>query len=161
MLWYSLKVLLMSTHNICFFCGEIRKIILGCLSYLELCSLSLQQCSQIFVSWQVSVPRSHDHMRCLSQVWSVDMGTATRPNIYRQIMLTLGMQNKLRCCTFSNWQPIRLLDLGCWYKFRYWMTSSEDPDQLASSEANWSGSTLFANAGYIRVSAGQGLMQCM
>ena len=31
------------------------------------------------------------------------------------------------------------------------MTNSADPDQLASSEANWSGSTLFANAGYIRV----------
>ena len=31
------------------------------------------------------------------------------------------------------------------------MTKSADPDQLASSEANWSGSTLFVNAGYIRV----------
>ena len=30
------------------------------------------------------------------------------------------------------------------------MTNSADPDQLASSEANWSGSTLFAKAGYIR-----------
>ena len=28
----------------------------------------------------------------------------------------------------------------------YWMANSEDPDQLASSEANWSGSTLFAKA---------------
>ena len=25
------------------------------------------------------------------------------------------------------------------------MTNSADPDQLASEEANWSGSTLFAN----------------
>ena len=41
-------------------------------------------------------------------------------------------------------QPIRLLDLGCWYKFKYWLANSADPDQLASSEANWSGSTLFA-----------------
>ena len=31
------------------------------------------------------------------------------------------------------------------------MANSADPDQLASSEANWSGSTLFAKAGYIRV----------
>ena len=31
------------------------------------------------------------------------------------------------------------------------MTNSADPDQLASSEANWSGSTLFAKAEYIRV----------
>ena len=29
------------------------------------------------------------------------------------------------------------------------MTSSVDPDQLASSEVNWSGSTLFAKAGFI------------
>ena len=31
------------------------------------------------------------------------------------------------------------------------MANSADPDQLASSEANWSGSTLFAKAGFIRV----------
>ena len=30
------------------------------------------------------------------------------------------------------------------------MANSADPDQLASSEANWSGSTLFEKAGYIR-----------
>ena len=31
------------------------------------------------------------------------------------------------------------------------MAKSADPDQLASEEANWSGSTLFAEVGYIRV----------
>ena len=31
------------------------------------------------------------------------------------------------------------------------MANSVDPDQLASKEANWSKSTLFANAGYIQV----------
>ena len=31
------------------------------------------------------------------------------------------------------------------------MTNSVNPDQLASSEANWSGSALFAKAGYITV----------
>ena len=31
------------------------------------------------------------------------------------------------------------------------MANSADPDQLASAEANWSGSTLFAKAGYIQV----------
>ena len=31
------------------------------------------------------------------------------------------------------------------------MANSADPDQLASSEANWSGSTLFAKVGYIWV----------
>ena len=36
------------------------------------------------------------------------------------------------------------------------MANSADPDQLASSEANWSGSTLFAEAGYIRAQQDQG-----
>ena len=31
------------------------------------------------------------------------------------------------------------------------MTNSADPDQLASSEANWSGSKLFEKAGHIQV----------
>ena len=31
------------------------------------------------------------------------------------------------------------------------MADSADPDQLASSEANWSGSTLFAKAGCIPI----------
>ena len=51
----------------------------------------------------------------------------------------------------SKFQPIRFLDPDCWYKFTYLMANSADPDQLASSEANWSGSTLFAKAGYIRL----------
>ena len=36
------------------------------------------------------------------------------------------------------------------------MTNSADPDQLASSEANWSASTVFAKAGYIWVQHNQG-----
>ena len=36
------------------------------------------------------------------------------------------------------------------------MTNSEDPDQLASSEANWSGSAVFVKAGYIRVQQDKG-----
>ena len=36
------------------------------------------------------------------------------------------------------------------------MANSADPDQLASQEANWSGSTLFANAGYIHVQQDKG-----
>ena len=31
------------------------------------------------------------------------------------------------------------------------MANSADPDQLASSEANWSGSSLFAKAGHILI----------
>ena len=30
------------------------------------------------------------------------------------------------------------------------MTNNADPDQLASEEANWSGSTLFAKPGFIQ-----------
>ena len=36
------------------------------------------------------------------------------------------------------------------------MTNSADPDQVASSEANWSGSTLFAKAEYIRFQQDKG-----
>ena len=35
------------------------------------------------------------------------------------------------------------------------MANSADPDQLASSEANWSESTLFAKAGPLRVQQDQ------
>ena len=40
------------------------------------------------------------------------------------------------------------------------MTNSADPDQLASSEANWSGSTLFAKEGHIRVQQDKGNQYC-
>ena len=58
----------------------------------------------------------------------------------------------------SNFQPIRLLDPDCCYKFKNLMANNAapDPDQLASSEANWSGSTLFAKAGHIRVQQDKG-----
>ena len=36
------------------------------------------------------------------------------------------------------------------------MTNSADPDQMASSEANWSGSTLFTKAGYILIQQDKG-----
>ena len=36
------------------------------------------------------------------------------------------------------------------------MANSADPNQLASSEANWSGSTLFEKAGYIPVQQDKG-----
>ena len=36
------------------------------------------------------------------------------------------------------------------------MAKSADPDQLASDDAIWSGSTLFAKAGYIRVPQDKG-----
>ena len=36
------------------------------------------------------------------------------------------------------------------------MANSADQDEYASSEANWSGTTLFAKAGYIRVQQDKG-----
>ena len=36
------------------------------------------------------------------------------------------------------------------------MTNSVDPDQLASEEAKWSGSTLFAKAGFIQIQQDKG-----
>ena len=36
------------------------------------------------------------------------------------------------------------------------MANSADPDHLASSEAIWSGSTLFAKIGYIQVQQDKG-----
>ena len=56
----------------------------------------------------------------------------------------------------SNFLRIRFLDLGCWYKLIYLMANSADRDQLASSEANWSGSTQLVKAGYIWVQLDQG-----
>ena len=47
-------------------------------------------------------------------------------------------------------------DPDCCYKCTYLMANSADPDQLASEEANWSGSTLFAKAGYIWVQQDKG-----
>ena len=40
--------------------------------------------------------------------------------------------------------------------FTYLMANNADPDQLASSEANWYGSTLFAKAGCILVQQDKG-----
>ena len=39
------------------------------------------------------------------------------------------------------------------------MTNSADPDQLASSEANWSGSTLFAEESHIQVQQDKGIFK--
>ena len=36
------------------------------------------------------------------------------------------------------------------------MANSADPDQLASPEANWSGSTLIVKVGYVRVQQDKG-----
>ena len=45
------------------------------------------------------------------------------------------------------WSFVYILDsqpLSCWTRIYLAFANSADPDQLASEEANWSGSTLFA-----------------
>ena len=57
------------------------------------------------------------------------------------------------CVLVCRDEKINIMEINAWskslYKFKYLVTDSADPDQLASEEANWSGSTLFAKAGYI------------
>ena len=50
--------------------------------------------------------------------------------------LTLVMLNNKDATPTSNFQPIRLIDLSCSYKFKHLKTNNADPDQLASLEAN-------------------------
>ena len=60
-------------------------------------------------------------------------------------LLTLVILNNLRCHTHFKFSAIRFLDPNCWYKFTNSMSITLDPDQLASSEAKWSGSVWFTN----------------
>ena len=60
--------------------------------------------------------------------------------------LTLVMLNKLRCHAHANFQPIRLLDPGCWYEFKYWMANSTDLDQLAASSTLCKGRAYLGSA---------------
>ena len=82
------------------------------------------------------------------KMWSVCLDFFPRYLVQQFFfILTLVLLNKLRCQATSNFQPVRLLDPDCCYKFAYLMANSADPDQLASSEANLSVSTLFAKHG--------------
>ena len=67
--------------------------------------------------------------------------------------LTLVLLNKLRCHTHLIFKQSGYL---IWIVATYLMANSAEPDQLASSEANWSGSTLFAEALYIWVQQDKG-----
>ena len=46
------------------------------------------------------------------------------------------MLNNKGATPTSNFQPIRLIDPVCQYKFTYLIPKSVDPNQLASLEAN-------------------------
>ena len=53
-----------------------------------------------------------------------------------------AMQSKLFWLPF--WKRICSKPLSCWIRVYPAFANSEDPDQFASEEANWSGSALFA-----------------
>ena len=104
------------------------------------------------ISWQNCVHlRGFPQLSCTREATSMDSCSTSCIST-----LSLVLLNKLRCHAPSNFQPIRLLDPDCCYKFTDLMANSADPDQLASSEANWSGSTLFVKPGYIRVQQDKG-----
>ena len=62
------------------------------------------------------------------------------------------MLNKLRCHAHFLLSANQIVDN---IKLIYWLANNADLDQLAS-EANWSGTTLFAKAGYIQVQQDKG-----
>ena len=67
------------------------------------------------------------------------------------------MVNKLSCHTHFQFSAIQIASSRSLIQIHILNDkNSADPDQLASSEANWSGSTLFAKAGYIRVQQDKG-----
>ena len=76
-------------------------------------------------------------------IWSAQQGSSNKD--------PFPFSYWINAMPIPSFLPIKLLDPGCWYKFTYQMANSVDPDQLAASEASWSGSTLFAKAGHIRV----------
>ena len=61
-------------------------------------------------------------------------------------MLTFVKLNKLRCHAHFKLSANRII----WSRLLIKIYIQCKPDQLASEEANWSGSTLFAKAGHIR-----------
>ena len=90
---------------------------------------------------------------CKGRVYpgSAGQGLTSHQHYDRITWQATFVNQKVQYFPTSNFQPIRLPDPDYWYKFTYLMANSADPDQLVSSEANWSGSTLFAKSGYIQI----------
>ena len=89
-----------------------------------------------------------------SKNWFYDNHNNPVLNVFHRVNrsgLTLSYWINKDVTPTSNFQPIGSFDPACWYKFAYLMANSVDPDQLASAEANWSGSILFAKAEHMRV----------
>ena len=64
------------------------------------------------------------------------------------VNLTLLMLNKLRCHAHFLFPANQITWSGFLIDIHK-LTNNADPDQLVSSEANWSGSTLFAKTGHV------------
>ena len=67
----------------------------------------------------------------------------------QMLRLTLARLNKLRCHAHSYFPANQITWSGFLIEILYLMTNCADPDQLASSEANWSGSPLFAKTEHV------------
>ena len=76
------------------------------------------------------------------------------------IFLTLFTLKSLCTTLLPNLYPVHLQHSSCKLVFTIRVENSVNPDQMASSEANWSGSTVFENE-INPGSAGQGLTLCM
>ena len=79
--------------------------------------------------------------------------------LVRVNLLTFVLVNKLRCHAYFKYSASQItfvLGPVCWYMVTYLMANSADPDQLASEEAKWSGSTLFAKTGFKPVQQDKG-----
>ena len=79
-------------------------------------------------------PRS-DAAEC--SIWSGSTQFANHLAIFQMDDPLSYWINQVIALPTSNFQPIRLLDPGCWYKFTYLMANSADPDQLARSQLIW------------------------
>ena len=66
------------------------------------------------------------------------------------------MLNKLRCHAYFQFSANQITWSSLLIQIHYLMANSAVPDQLASSEANWSGSTLFVKTGYIQAQQDKG-----
>ena len=115
-------------------------------TYLMVNSADPDQLASSEANWSGSV--------CKGRVYPGSAGQGL--NSYLIQMPIINILINLDAPPTSNFHPVRLLDPDCWYRFTYLMANSADPDQLASSEASWSGTTLFAKAGYIRVQQDKG-----
>ena len=109
---------------------------------------------QIQISWLLQKPTDLD-LRCLQN--RVYLGSAGSDYLIQIIALNSSITRVIKVLIALIKVLITLINVIKLHNYPgdNVMTDSADPDQLASSEANWSGSTLFAKE-YIRVQQDKG-----